>query len=158
MGIRATPRWHNGNGPDQPPTSIHWSGDGLRQGETAANVFFNIMSARLYNPFTKILNGRGILLVIADDVKICTPPSVLAEIVGKLPALAMYEAWLTTQASKNRIYVHPSAKATAWCAYLEANHRCEDASVLSLHDSPNGRLPVPVEFDKAYYAPHQGPS
>ncbi len=86
-------------------TSIHWSGDGLRQGETTANVFFNILSARLYRAFMKILNGRGVLLAIADDVKICAPPSVLAEIVGRLPALAMYKAGLTTQASKNRVYV-----------------------------------------------------
>jgi hypothetical protein len=53
----------------------------------------------------KILNGRGVLLVIADDVKICSPLFVLAEIVGKLPELAMSEAGLTTQASKNRVYV-----------------------------------------------------
>jgi hypothetical protein len=97
----------------------------------------------------KIHNGRGILLAIAKDVKICAPPSVLAEIVGKLPALAMSEAGLTTQASKNKIYVQPYARAT-WCAYLEANPRCEDASVLSLHDIPDGRLPAPVEFDEAY--------
>ncbi len=30
--------------------------------------------------------------------------------------------------------------------------------MLSLHDIPDGRLPTPVEFDEAYYAPHQGPS
>ncbi len=72
------PHWHYGNDPDQPPTSLHWSEDGLRQGETAANVFFNILSARLYRAFMKILNGRGVLLAIADDVKICAPPSVLA--------------------------------------------------------------------------------
>ena len=52
-----------------------------------------------------ILNGHGILLAIADDVKICCPPSVLADIVNKLPALAMSEAGLTTQASKNKIYI-----------------------------------------------------
>jgi hypothetical protein len=69
-GDHCTPQWHYGNGPDQPPTSIHWSGDGLRQGETAANVFFNILSARLYRAFMKIIDGRGILLAISDDVKI----------------------------------------------------------------------------------------
>jgi hypothetical protein len=51
----------------------------------------------------KILNGRGIHLVIADDVKICAPPFVLAETVVKLPALAISEAGLITQASKNII-------------------------------------------------------
>ncbi len=73
-------------------------------------MFFNILSARLYRAFMKILNGRGILLAIADDVKICSPPSVLTEIVGKLPALAMSEAGLTTQSSKNHIYVKPFAR------------------------------------------------
>ena len=106
-GETCTPQWHYGNGPDQPPPSIHWSGDGLRQGETIANAFSNIFATRLYRAFTKILNGRGILLVIADDVKICAPPSDLAEIVDRLPALAMSETGLTTQASKNRVYVQP---------------------------------------------------
>ena len=48
----------------------------------------------------KIINGRGILLAIADDVEICAPPSVLVEIAGKLPTLAMFEAGLTTQHPK----------------------------------------------------------
>jgi hypothetical protein len=30
--------------------------------------------------------------------------------------------------------------------------------MLSLHGIPDGRLSAPVEFDEAYYAPHQGPS
>jgi hypothetical protein len=30
--------------------------------------------------------------------------------------------------------------------------------MVSLHDIPDGRLPVPDEFDEVYYAPHQGPS
>ncbi len=92
MGSIAPPSGTTGTAQTSPPTSIHWSGDGLRQGETAADVFFNILSARLYRAFMKILNGRGVLLAIADDVKICAPPSVLAEIVGRLSALAMYEA------------------------------------------------------------------
>ena len=40
----------------------------------------------------KIHNGRGILLAIADDVKICAPPLDLAEIVDRLPAISMSEA------------------------------------------------------------------
>jgi hypothetical protein len=44
----------------------------------------------------KILDGSGILLIIADDVKICASPEVLAEIVAELPELAMSEAGLTT--------------------------------------------------------------
>ncbi len=103
-------------------------------------MLFNILSARLYRAFIKILDCRGILLAIADDVKICSPPSVLAEIVGKLLALAMSEARLTTQASNNRVYVQPSAIAM-WIAYLDSNPRCADTNVLSLHDIPDGRLP-----------------
>ncbi len=131
MGIRAPPSGTTLMAPTSPLLASIGC-DGLRQGETAANVFFNIMSARLYKAFMKILNGRGILLAIADDVKICAPPFVLAEIVGKLPALAMSEAGLATHAPKNTIYVKLYARAT-WCAYLEANPRCEDTSVLSLH-------------------------
>ena len=78
------------------------------------------------------------------------PPAVLAEIVGKLPTLAMSEARLTTQASKNRVYVQPSARA-AWVAYLDANPRSEDTNILSLHDIPDGRLLEPSEFDEAFY-------
>ena len=95
-------------------------------------------------------------MAIANDVKIYAPPSVLAEIVGQLPALVMSEAGLTTQASKNMIYVQPSARA-AWIAYLDANPRSEDENTLSLHDIPDGRLPTPNEFDDAFYEPHQGP-
>jgi hypothetical protein len=65
--------------------------------------------------FMKILNGRGILLAIANDVKICALPSLMADIEGKLPALAMCETGLTTHASKNKVYVQLSARAT-WCA------------------------------------------
>jgi len=79
-GDTCTPQWHFGNGPDHTPTSMHWFGDEFRQGETSANVFFNILSARLYRALIKILDGRGILLAIADDVKIYSPPSVLADI------------------------------------------------------------------------------
>ncbi len=53
--------------------------------------------------YNKGVVGRGIPLAVADDVKICAPPSVLAKIVDMLPALAM--SALTTQASKNRVYV-----------------------------------------------------
>jgi hypothetical protein len=107
--------------------------------------------------FMKILNGRGIFLAIADDVKICALPSLLAEIAGKLPALAMSEAGLTAQASKNIKCVQPSAKA-AWCAYLNAEPRCDDANVLFFHAIPDGRLPIPDELDEAHYAPTQEPS
>ena len=40
----------------------------------------------------KIIDDRGTLFVLADDVNIAEPPAVLAEIVAKLPTLAMSEA------------------------------------------------------------------
>ena len=46
----------------------------MRHRETAANVFFNILAARLYKAFNKILDGRGVLLAIVDDVKIKALP------------------------------------------------------------------------------------
>jgi hypothetical protein len=57
-----------------------------------ANVLFNILAARLYIAFMKIIGDRGALFSIADDVKIAGPPSLLAEIVAQLPALSMTEA------------------------------------------------------------------
>jgi hypothetical protein len=86
------------------------SGDGLRQGETAPNVFFNIVAAGLYMAFMKVLDGHGVLLSVSDDSKIAAPPEVLAEIVGVLPALAMSEAGLSTEARKNIVYVQPFAR------------------------------------------------
>ena len=55
----------------------------------------------------KVIDKQGILLAIADDVKICAPPEVLAKIVAKLTELAMSEAGLTTRATKNRVHVQP---------------------------------------------------
>ena len=120
-GKNRSPQWHFGNGPDQPPRNIHCSGDGLRQGEKTANVFFNILAARLYRAFMKILGDRGVLFGLADDFNIACPPEVLGEIVVNLPELAMSECGLTTQATKNRVYVQPSTRA-AWT--LETQTRC----------------------------------
>ena len=41
-------------------------------------------------------------------------------------------------------------------AYLDANTRNEDTTILFLHDIPDGILPGLDEFDEAFYAPHQG--
>ena len=155
-GIHCAPQWHYGNGPDQPPTSCHGSGDGLRQGESAANAFFAILSARLYRAFTKVMDGKGILLGLADDCNILGPPEVVAKVVGKLPELAMSEAGLQTQAMKNRIYVQPSARA-GWIAYLEENPRSNDPSVFSVHDIPDGRIKPPEDLE-AFYDPLAEPS
>jgi hypothetical protein len=95
-GDTCTPQWHFGNGPDQPPTSIHWLGKELRQRETTTNVFFNILVSRFYRAFSKILDGRGILLGLADDCNILAPPEVLNEVVQQIPALAMSKPGLTS--------------------------------------------------------------
>jgi len=57
-----------------------------------ANVLFNILAARLYMAFLKIIGDRGVLFSVAYDVKIAWPPSVLAKIVAQLFGLAMSEA------------------------------------------------------------------
>jgi hypothetical protein len=67
------------------------------------------MAVRLYRAFMKILDGRGVLFGLAGDVNIACPPKVLGEIAVKLPELAMSECGLTTHATKNRVYVQPSA-------------------------------------------------
>ncbi len=82
---------------------------------------------------------------------------MIAEIGNKLFALAMLEAGLTTQTSKIRVYVQPSARV-AWVASLEANPRYENEDILSLHVIPDGRLPPQYESDDAFYAPHHDPS
>jgi len=145
-GENRTPQWHFGNGPDHQPTSINWSGDDLRQGETAANVFFNNLAARLYRAFMKILDGRGVLFGLKDDVNIACPPEVLGEIVVKLPELAMSECGLTTQATKNRVYVQPSTRA-AWIFYLGENPRTPNPLSFSIHDFPDGRNMPTDEYD-----------
>jgi hypothetical protein len=123
----------------------------MRQGETAANVFFNILAAMLYRAFMKILDGRGVLFGLADDVNIACPPKVLGEIVVKLPELAMSECGLTTQATKNRVYVKPSAR-DARISYLEENPRNPDPLTFSIHDFPDGRIMPSDEYD------HSGPT
>jgi hypothetical protein len=58
----------------------------------------------------------------------------------------MSEVGLTTQATKNMIYVQPSARE-AWISYLEDNPRNYDPSIFSIHDCPDGRIPPFDEHD-----------
>jgi hypothetical protein len=76
-GDTCTPQRHFKNGPNQPSTSYHVSGDGLKQGETVANVFFYIVEAGLYMALMQVLDERGVLLSMSDDSKIVAPPEVL---------------------------------------------------------------------------------
>ncbi len=68
-------------------------------------VYFNVLAARIYRKQLQVLDGRGVLFVVADDVKILGPPEVVKELAEGFPSLAWEEAGLTTQTVKNRIYV-----------------------------------------------------
>jgi hypothetical protein len=101
------------------------SSDVLRQGETVANVFFNIMTTCLYMALMQVLDGRGVPLFLSNDSRIAAPSEVLAEIVGVLLALAMSASGLTTHARKNKVHVQPFARE-AWMTYLDNNPRNSD--------------------------------
>ena len=55
-------------------------------------MLFNILAARLYMAFMKIIGDRGAFFSVAYDVKIARPPSEPEEIVTQLLGLAMSEA------------------------------------------------------------------
>jgi hypothetical protein len=104
-----------------------------------ANVLFNIVAARLYRAMMKVIGDHGVRFAVADDVKIAGPPCVLAKNVAQLPALALSEDCLKTQASKNRVYVPPFARKT-WQSYLEDNPCSSGPTAFCLHDIFDGRL------------------
>ncbi len=66
-------QWHFGNRPDHPPSGIEHSCEGLRQGDAPASIYFNILAAIIYKKQMQQINGRGLLFVVADDVKIIAP-------------------------------------------------------------------------------------
>jgi hypothetical protein len=106
-----------------------------RQGDAPASIFFNILAARIYRKQLATLNGRGVLFIIVDDVKIAAPPTVIAEIVDSFAEVAWHEAGLTTQVVKNRIFVQPSAR-TGWVQFLESTPR-DPSAQLPIHDIPD---------------------
>ncbi len=75
--------------------------EGLKQGGAPATAYFNVMAARVYREQLQILNGRGVLFAVADDVKILGPPAVIKELAEGFPTIAWEEAGLTTQTVKN---------------------------------------------------------
>jgi len=113
-GKTVTPQWHCGDGPDRPPTSVHMSIDGFRQGDAPASIFFTILAPRIYRRQIATLNERGVLFAIVDDVNIAAPPVVIAEIVATFSEVAWHEAGLSTHVVKNKIYVQPSTRE-GWC-------------------------------------------
>jgi hypothetical protein len=109
-GKTVTPQWHFGDEPDRPSTSCHLSIEGLRGGDAPATVYFNILVARVYRTLLAVLDGRGVLFAIADDMKISTTPDVTGEIVEVSVDIALHEAGMTTQTVKNKISIQPSAR------------------------------------------------
>jgi hypothetical protein len=108
-------------------------------------VYFNILVARVYRRLLAVLDGRGVLFAIADDVKTAAPPAVTGEIVAVFADIAWIEAGLKTQPQKNRIYVQHSAREE-WAHYLEITPRTTDPEVLCIHDIPDGSF-LEVEGD-----------
>jgi hypothetical protein len=96
-GKTITVKWDFGSGPDKPATTFHMSCEGLMQGDAPATVYFNVMATRIYMKQLRVLDGRGVLFVVADDVKILGPPEVIKEMAEGFPTLAWEEAGLTTQ-------------------------------------------------------------
>ena len=86
--------------------------EGLRQGDVPATVYFNVLASRIYRKQLLVMGGRGVLFVVADDVKILRPPEVIKEMAEGFPTLAWEEACLTTHTFKSRIYVQSSAQAS----------------------------------------------
>jgi hypothetical protein len=56
-----------------PATSFHMSCEGLTQGDAPATIYFNVLDTRVYKKQLRILDGRGVLFAVADDVKILGP-------------------------------------------------------------------------------------
>jgi hypothetical protein len=100
-----TVMWPYENSADKPATIFRMSCEGLRQGDAPATVYFNVLAARIYRKQLHVLDGRGFLFAVADDVKIVGPPEVIKELVEGFPTLAWEEAGLTTQTVKNNIFV-----------------------------------------------------
>ena len=110
-GKTVTVQCHFGNGADKPATNFHILCEELRQGDAPATVYFNVMAARVYGKQLHVLDGRGVLLAVVDDVQILGPPEVIKEMAEGFPTLAWEEAGLTTQMVKNRIFVQSSTQA-----------------------------------------------
>ena len=62
--------------------------DGLKQVDTLAAVFFNILAARIYKRQLATLNGKGVLFAIANNDKNAAPPNVIEEIVDSFAGVA----------------------------------------------------------------------
>ena len=70
-----------------------------------------MLASRVYRKQLQVLDGRGGLFAVADNVKILGPPEMIKEMAKAFPTLAWEEAGLTTQTVKNRIFVQSYAQA-----------------------------------------------
>ena len=62
--------------------------EGLKQGDAPATVYFNVLVARVYMKQMRIMDGRGVLFAVADDVKILGPPEVIKVMAKGFPTPA----------------------------------------------------------------------
>ena len=84
--------------------------DELRQGDAPAMVYFNILVARVYKKQLALLDGKGSIFAVLNDLRILAPPAVIREMVEVFPVTAWKEACLTTQTLKNKVYIQPFAR------------------------------------------------
>jgi hypothetical protein len=86
-GKTVTQQWNYVDGPDHPPqVSCHMPNDGLRQGDAPATVYLNILVARGYIKQLALLDGRGVLFAVSDDlIRSLALLVVIREIVEVFP-------------------------------------------------------------------------
>ena len=87
-----------------------------------AIVYFNILVARVYIKQLALLDNRGVLFAVADDLRVMGSPEVIGKIVEAFPKVVGEKAGLATQPAKNKIFVQPSAR-DGWRMFLESTPR-----------------------------------
>ena len=109
-------------------------------------MYFNVLAAIVYTRQLRILDERGVLFAVADDVKIMGPTEVIKDMAEGFPTLSWEEACMATQTVKNRIYVQSSAQAS-WSRFLDLTPR-NNLTELPVHDIPDGsELMDPFDSD-----------
>ncbi len=96
--------------------------EGLGRGDAPATVYFNVLAARVYRKQLRILDGKGVLFAIADDVEILGPPEVIQKLVEGFPTPAWEKACMTTHTVKNRSYGQSSTQAS-WSRFMDLTPR-----------------------------------
>ncbi len=65
-------------------------------GGRTSHIILQRLSNKGIQKKLRILEGRGVLFAVADDVKLLGPPEVIAEMAEGFPSLTWEEAGLTT--------------------------------------------------------------